>query len=159
MLIAASGCAYLKIRLASKLSLMMVFIALVVYTNPVDVLLSSEPISAAGGLGWVALRSWEHSYGWDRGCSHIHQCRCTYTQVVPTAQHRARTFLLRSLCMLFRHSRCQQIDVKAGEEGILQQCWKLFRKMLTQRTSVVLTKNVQPFHARFSGSFAASGYK
>lgn len=29
---------------------MMVFIALVVYTNPVDVLLSSEPISAAGGL-------------------------------------------------------------------------------------------------------------
>lgn len=32
----------------------MVFIALVVYTNPVDVLLSSEPISAAGGLkgGW-----------------------------------------------------------------------------------------------------------
>lgn len=33
-----SGCAYLKIRLAGKLSLMMVFIALVVYTKAVNVL-------------------------------------------------------------------------------------------------------------------------
>lgn len=33
-----SGCAYLKIRLASKLSLMIVFIALVVYTKAMNML-------------------------------------------------------------------------------------------------------------------------
>lgn len=90
-----------------------------------------------------------------QGCSHVHQCRCTHTQVVPTAQHRIRTFLLRSPCWLCRRSQCQQIDVKAEEEGKLQQCWKLFRKMLTQRVSVVTTKNLQRFPARFDGSFAA----
>lgn len=87
--------------------------------------------------------------GLGQGCSHIHT----------GAQHRVRTFLLRSSCLLCRHSQCQQIDVKAEEEGTLQQCWKLFRKMQTQPVSVVKTRNLQRFPAGFDNSFAASSYK
>lgn len=90
--------------------------------------------------------------GLGQGCSHI---RTGGSQ----REHRVRTFLLRSSYLLCRPSQCQQIDVKAEEEGTLQQCWKLFRKMQTQPVSVVKTRNLQRFPAGFDNSFAASSYK